>query len=502
MSDTHQDANPTDATLFDKFRKLGRHGVVYGLGSSIRQLAAFLLIPLYTNALSPAEYGVVGLVTLVGLVAGVVFEFGLRTSLFRSMSDHKDEATKNAVFSTALLLTAFGGLLLTGASFLLAPKISMAIFDHTDHSRLLIYVCATTAMDLLSRMALAMLRAQERSAWFTVLQVATLLARIGAIVYFVVYRSMGVEGVFLGQIIAMGASTLLVLFAVRRSIAFNFVARDAVAMLRFGAPLVMAGLFTVVLEFVDQLFLEAYGNLSDVGIYTLAYQIGRILSFGLHTPVRLTWTPLFFAVKDDDNLKPFCAKALTYVYAVGGMLFLAVALLSKELLVLMSEAEYQAAYPLIPIVAFSYLLWSGQPIIEAGVLIRGRTGWSAWYMLFGAIVNVALVWVLIPAYGVYGAAAATLGSFGATHILSMIINWRLFPIAYEWSRLALVFLVQAAVFGTGIYAASPNLWWSITCKVGLILCYPFLLWAVGFFRRDEIIGMRRLIDQAKGRKSN
>lgn len=499
MTDTLPPTSPTESTLFDKFRRLGGHGVVYGLGSSIRQLAAFLLLPVYTNVLSTAEYGVVGLVTLTGMIAGVVFDLGLRTSLFRSMSDHQDIETKNALFTTALLVVTFSGIVLTGASFLLAPHISVAIFEDAVYSRLVIYVCASTAVDMIARMALAFLRAQERSVSFTVLQIVTLFMRIGAIIYFVVVCSMGVPGVFLGQLIATGASTLLVLFAVRASITGRFLAGDAIKMVRFGAPLVIAALFTFVLEYVDRLVLDAYGELSDVGVYTLAYQIGMILTFGLHTPVRMTWTPLFFLAKNDGNIDRFCANALTYVYAVGGMLFLAVALLSKELLAIMSEADYQSAYPLIPIIAFSYLLWSGQPIIEVGVLLKGRTGWSAFYMFFGAGVNVALNFALIPAYGVFGAAYATLASLVAASVLSLVLNQRLFPIGYEWSRLVLVFVVQAVVLATGILLASPTIWLSILLKVGLVLAYPLILWGVGFFRRDELVGITRLINPARGR---
>ncbi len=499
MTDIPPPTSPGESTLFDKFRRLGGHGLVYGLGSSIRQLAAFLLLPVYTNVLSTTEYGVVGLVTLTGMIAGVVFDLGLRTSLFRSMSDHKDIETKNALFTTALLLVTFSGMLLTGAGFLLASHISVAIFNDAVYSRLVIYVCASTAMDMVARMALAFLRAQERSVSFTVLQIVTLLMRIGAIVYFVVVCSMGVPGVFLGQLIATGASTLLVLFAVRQSITGRFLTGDAVRMVRFGAPLVIAALFTFVLEYIDRLVLEAYGELSDVGVYTLAYQIGMILTFAFHTPVRMTWTPLFFLAKNDDNINRFCANALTYVYAIGGMLFLAVALLSKELLAVMSEADYQSAYPLIPIIAFSYLLWSGQPIIEVGVLLKGRTGWSAFYMCFGAIVNVVLNLLLIPRYGVYGAAYATLVSLAATSLMSLVLNQRLFPIEYQWSRLLLLFFVQAIVLAVGIVATSPTIWLSILLKVGLVLSYPLILWGVGFFRRDEIVGITRLIAQARSR---
>ena len=66
-------ATPVRELLGPRLRELMQHTAIYGLGPVLGQVAAFLLLPLYTNLLSPADYGVLEIILLVGTFLNVFF---------------------------------------------------------------------------------------------------------------------------------------------------------------------------------------------------------------------------------------------------------------------------------------------------------------------------------------------------------------------------------------------------------------------------------------------
>ena len=73
----------TNGSLATRLRELMQHTAVYGLGPVVGQLAAFLLLPLYTNLLSPEDYGRLEIIVLVGTFLNVFFGFQTVTQLLR-----------------------------------------------------------------------------------------------------------------------------------------------------------------------------------------------------------------------------------------------------------------------------------------------------------------------------------------------------------------------------------------------------------------------------------
>src|SRR5215831_12949264 len=113
--------------MFGKVKEVATHTLIYGLGSVAQTLLGVMLVPLYTHAFTPAEYGTFTLITLAGTLAGAVFYFGAPAALARSYYDHPDGDLRRRTVTTALSIVAAGALAQVVLGAVVGRPLSMAI---------------------------------------------------------------------------------------------------------------------------------------------------------------------------------------------------------------------------------------------------------------------------------------------------------------------------------------------------------------------------------------
>ena len=107
-------SEPQPASTIDRPRagknsgagKLVKHSSIYATGNILRQLAGFIMLPIYTRYLVPADYGVVGLLTFAVSLIELVFGARLVQAVPKFFYEQKGRSERHAVISTALLITS------------------------------------------------------------------------------------------------------------------------------------------------------------------------------------------------------------------------------------------------------------------------------------------------------------------------------------------------------------------------------------------------------------
>ncbi len=113
-------------------------------------------------------------------------------------------------------------------------------------------------------------------------------------------------------------------------------------------------------------------------------------------------------------------------------------LLSRQLVDLLAAPEYFAAHEAIGLLASAVALYALYLVMVVILGRTGRTERSFPATLAGTVANVALNLILIPPLGIVGAAIALVGSYLVVVVLMYVLTRRLFPVPYEWGRLALL----------------------------------------------------------------
>ena len=199
------------ATLLNSIRQTSKDSIVYGLGNIAVKIIGFVLIPLYTNPkfFSVDDFGVIAILDITGLVMISVMASGLPQSLMRWYWDKNHTNNQKGIFFMSLITQLVVSLAFCLLLIPLTGQMSSAIFNTTDWSGTLKLIIAASALQALNNIINTLMRLQARSVMFTVTNLSKLLIVLTLTIYFIVFRHIGVKGIYQAQVIG---NSLLILF--------------------------------------------------------------------------------------------------------------------------------------------------------------------------------------------------------------------------------------------------------------------------------------------------
>ncbi len=109
-------------------------------------------------------------------------------------------------------------------------------------------------------------------------------------------------------------------------------------------------------------------------------------------------------------------------------------------------------------------------------------------------VNILLSFILIPKYGIMGAAWATLVAYFVRSLLTFIISQRVFHVPYLYIKMARSFLVFGILLFVGTHLPEWHMGIQILLKIILLMLFPALLYLFGFFEKRELARIRSQCD--------
>ena len=493
---------------------LVRDSLVYLIGIAAVQAANFFLLPLYTDTkyFSTAAYDDMAIVYPTYSILFVIAMMGVMAALPRFYLDYEEdqkEERRQVAGSVLIFLTVTS--LMISLSMIAASK-ELSILARTEHSYYFSIMALTLFFDVGATIALTIFRSEKRAVNYIIFSMARFAVGTGLKVYFVVYLHRQLEGVLLGDMIGVGVVyVFLIVFLINKT-KLKFAWTKLRDMLKFGVPLIPYGLAALVLMFADRLFIEYLAPTKEVAdtrvaTYTLAYTFGMLMLVAVVQPFDLAWTPFMMDASKEKNAKQTYAHALTYFLLGAGFCCLVLSIMSKYVLEVMNRnSAYSGAYPVIPLIAVSYLLYGAFIILNVGIYLEKHTKWTSIIVVAGAIVNVGLCFLLIPDHGIIGAAIATAISYVVLPIGVFLASQRYYPIKYEYGRLLKIILVGTAVYigATHIHISS-----SVAVNVGSIhmriliiegvlrtatlLAYPIVLYLLRFHTAEEYEKVRGVL---------
>jgi O-antigen/teichoic acid export membrane protein len=176
------------------------------------------------------------------------------------------------------------------------------------------------------------------------------------------------------------------------------------------------------------------------------------------------------------------------------MLFMVLVLsaLAPEIVHLMASPAYHAAAPVVPIIAMAGLCEGIRYAMTIGIMFQKRPIIRSIGMGAAALVNVGLNVLLIPTYGMMGAAWATLAGFVTLIAIELTVSQRFYPIPYQVGRFAkLATVVTVLYVACGLMPPGAPLALAAEKSVMLLIGFPTLLWLARFFEPAELEHARR-----------
>lgn len=470
--------------MIQYFKKLGAHTLIYGIGDMAVKAIAFLLIPLYTRHMTTDMYGVYNILQTMLMILVLILGLGFQSAIFKVYNESPDQKGKNDTIATALIFYLFWGTFVTGLLMMAAKSLTKVLFHDVTEAIYLRYVFGTVFFDLFRLMILSLLRAWEKPKLYIMINIFNFIVLMGLNIFNVALRNRGVLGVVESQFFSSIITFIILGILVFRKIPYHFSCKKLKALFSFGFPLVPSGIAAWSLSMTGQYFIHFYHTDHEVGLYGLGWRFGMIVNMILVRPFRTAWLPFMLSIKDEPRAKRIFSLTLTYFLAGGMILFLGLSLLGREIVILATKPEYFEGHRVIPFIAAAYLFYGLFNIVDAGVLITGKTKYYAIVTFFAAMVQCGLYFIIVPRFAIIGTAVITMISYLVLFIFMLIVSHQLYPIQYEKARIFKI-LVAGSIVLCFMGLKFHSIWLSILLKLLILLCYPVLLFILNFYSAQE-----------------
>lgn len=385
----------------------------YGLMTALSMAIPLLLAPILTHYLTPADYGIVALLSMTVALTNPLVGVGTQSAIRRRYFDHADQELSSYVMSCFAVV----GILL-GAMALVTVGLQAVLPEDSELPPAWLLVLAPwIAAEYLVSIAKTFLQLEEQAVGFGLVQGTLTATELGLSLLFVVVLGFGWQGRVLGHV---GAEALFGLFGawlvlrridVRQRPRAAHV-RDA---LQFGLPTVPYAMMERIIAFTDRALVVAMVGLAAGGTYTLAAQIASML-LAASQSFSVAWQPWLYArLKEGTpegrrrSLRALWTSLLCLPVGAALLIWLAPIVLPY-----MIDESFLGCLELIPWLAAAYAARSTSLILSAFVLFEGRTAILTTTTVLGAAINLAGSLVLIPRFGAQGAVHATFLAFTIT----------------------------------------------------------------------------------------
>lgn len=451
--------------------------------------------------LGPESYGLFNLSMSVVMIAASLSVFGLFGSLPRFIPYHLEKNEKSIVRSVIDFGSIFClslGILFAVVIFLVSDRLAVAVFHDADLEpvlKLFVLVIPLHGLQQVSRAAIRGFKAVKYDAIIFNIGSRIVTISVFLLSLLFIHRLYGAVIAFIAGIIV---TTIVAIWLIRKRIFPDYLEHGRVPVARrllsFSWPLALTGFTYLFVSKTDKVLLGYFLSSRDVGIYTPALVIASLMIF-ISTAFKYIFLPTvseYFSRKEISGLEPLFKSTSKWNFLVVFPIFLFILIFPKEILTLLYGNEYTGGYLALIILSLGISMndFAGT---SANILVAGgRTRQNLACEVIAGLTNIALNIVLIPRYGILGAAIGTGVSFMARNICALLfvhVAYGIHP--YKKNYVNFVFsgvLAAAVVYILKIY--SPFSWWVTMLVLGIVfagLYFTIALVSRGFDTNDRVI---------------
>ncbi len=411
-------------------------GTAYTIGQFIAKAASFLLIPLYAHYIIPEEYGIVGYmqaITSIGVIALILGGTGIQNRYYYDYRETPQEL--NSLITSLNFFIGLFAFCICALFYFVGPFIFSTSFPYSPYFPL---TFATLWLMVMNQLTMSFLIPQKRHMKYLSLQILQFALITIASVTTIIFLNRGARGQLEGLLIGHLVFFIFIYPSKLKETWGKIHKKWITTIFTFGVPLVLHGISGALLATVSRIIIERKLSLSELGIFTIAYQMGMALNL-LTISINNAWQPNFYELmkKPDEKTKKRIHEFMAIWILIIGGICLTGSIFVNDIIKWIFPTNYQASAPLIPIFFFASLINGYYFIISGPIFYFKKTKMLPLITGSAALINILANWYLTPIWGIQAAAFIVLGSNIFMLSLTHLVAKRYFQGEYPWMKIAL-----------------------------------------------------------------
>jgi O-antigen/teichoic acid export membrane protein len=476
----------------DKIKELSKDTILYGISTIVGRFLNFILVPFYTNVFGTAENGVFNNIYAYIAFFNVVYIYGMDSAFMKYYST-ADVSKKKDTFSTPYIFV-FGTSVFFSILLLIFKSSFVQLMEiGAEYSSLHYYLILILFFDTLALVPFANLRLHRRVIKFTSIKITNIFINLALNLILILKFKMGIEAIFIANLAASIFSFAALTPDIFKNLRFKVDKEILKKMIYFGLPYLPASISSTIVQVIDRPLVQAMTNTETLGIYSANYKLGIFMMLFV-TMFNFAWQPFFLTNAKEENAKQLFSKILTLFLLVASVIWIVLSLFVDEFArwqFLPGRSiigkDFLSGLPIVPIILLGYLFNGLYYNFQVGLYVEEKTKYFPVVTGLGALVNIGVNFLLIPVWGIIGAALATLAAYIVMATSLFFFSQKVYKIHYEYAR---IFKIITLLFVTsGVY-------YYLLYNVGLTISIKFIL-LTGFIAAIFILRVLNLSEFLK-----
>lgn len=468
------------------FKKLFKQTFIYGLATVLPRALGIALVPLYTSVLGKEQYGIYASIMAFLILGNVLLSYGMETAFFRFIN--KTGFNKKEVQATALSSITITTLLFLALTLPFRQQLATVLDFNATY---VTFGLLILALDAFAIIPFVWFRANERPMKYAFIKIFNVSINLGFNLFFFValpklattfnsfwgaifFEENKVIYVFIANLIA-SSITLLILLPINIKIGFRFNIPVWKKMVPYAFPVLIAGIAFSINEAFDKILLKYLlpPNIAEaeVGVYAACYKLGVFMTL-FATAFRLGIEPFFFHHAKEQNAQKTYATITQYYVILGSIILLSVVVYIDVLKqILIPNPDYWTALTIVPIILLANLCLGIYHNLSVWYKVTDRTKFGAYISVIGALITLALNFILIPIISYKGSAIATLAAYGSMMLISYFLGQKHYKVPYNLKKIGGYLLLSLVLASVSFYGFNGN----ILIGTGFLFLYIALI---------------------------
>ncbi|NJE26460.1 flippase [Thermococcus sp. MV5] len=458
-------------------------GIVFA-GTMISMFFGFLSRAIIARYFTTSEYGVFNLALTVLSIALVIATLGFQNALPREVAFYKEKEPSRVrdLISTALIIVVVNSLIWTAILFLEAGSISQ-VFDEAR----LAYALKIMAFALPFSALIG-----------TMISISRGFGRVREQVYFqnILYPilwlifvlsltilNLPFASIFYVYLLAQSLKFFVLIFEVYRiklfELKFSFDLKLGKELVVFSLPLMFVGILNFLMTWTDTLMLGYYKSSEVVGLYSAASPLARLIPIFLNS-AGILYAPIVTSLYAQGKIKEMgkVYQILTkWIFLLTLPIFSVMFLFPEATILFIFGEKYISAAPALQILALGFMFHTFLGLNGLTLVVIGQPKLNMIGDTFAVVSNVVLNVLLIPKYGIVGAAVATAVSYFVANVFRsfwLYQKTKIHPFSWNYVKpLAISFVLLGLV--KNLHLKVLNIWYAIPVLVVFLAVYFFLV---------------------------
>lgn len=487
--------------MLTKIKQLFSDSTAFALALMGNKIVAFLLVPIYTRALDPIQFGDWDMTNTIAMVLTYFCMLGVDTALAFYFFEAKDEKDRNGYFTAAVFVPTLISLFFLAIAFIVSKPVADILYvEPGEYPFLLFLAVLVIVFNVIIQQILAYARFARQVKTFMIGSMGYVIGSSLASVYFVVVEEAGVVGIFYGQIVAQALVAAILMWVYREKFTLSVEKRHVRELLKYGAPLLPALLAFWVMNAMSRPMIYHMVSPEEAGVFGLAVRFASIIAL-LTAAFQLAWRPFSVSIKDQEDAPRIYSLLGRAFLVIGTFFILFLTFFIEPIIKIVAGKEaFFGAYPYVWMLALGTVLNTMHLIVGVGLLINKKTkAISKTFMAAAPLYFVGNL-VLLPIIGAWGTGIMNVITYLFAFLSVYRKGQKIYPIDFRMKSMmaymALYLMTMAAIT-----------WFQLNAWDGLWLVYIgatlFMMLAVfitGLFNKDSLSMIQRLLPKLVGKR--